>query len=85
MRYYYYEAGKGFESREIYRTMQGYMQQSTLDIAGSGTFDRRQVANQQLLDQGVILIPEKEIQYGKKKELERMPLSSNGTLKIWMS
>ena len=42
---YHYEAGKRFESREIYRTMEDYVQQSTLDIAGSGTFDRRQVAN----------------------------------------
>ena len=46
---YYYEAGKGFEYREIYRTMEHYVQQHALDIAGSGTYDGRQTAKQQLL------------------------------------
>ena len=45
----YYEAGKGFQSCEIYRTMEDYVQQCTLGIAGSGTYDGRQAANQQLL------------------------------------
>eukprot|EP00112_Aurelia_sp_Birch-Aquarium-sp1_P014926 Seg326.1 transcript_id=Seg326.1/GoldUCD/mRNA.D3Y31 product="hypothetical protein" protein_id=Seg326.1/GoldUCD/D3Y31 len=59
---YYFEVGRGFECKHVCESLGEFVSQRTLDIAGTASFESRQTADRRLMEQGLVVISDSELE-----------------------